>query len=99
VITSTGAPHAIITTSQFQALRKRRKYRPIFMIDIAVPRDVEAGVGEIDGVFLYNIDDLQQVVAGTLASRKDAIDAARDIVTRSVDEFITWHRTREMGPI
>jgi glutamyl-tRNA reductase len=99
VISSTGAPHAIITADQFQALRKRRKYRPIFMIDIAVPRDIDPGVGEIDGVFLYNVDDLQQVVASTLAARKDAIDAARAIVTRSVDEFLIWHRAREMGPV
>ena len=99
VISSTGAPQAIITAAQFQAMRKRRKYRPIFMIDIAVPRDIEPAVGEIDGVFLYNVDDLQQVVAGTLASRKDAIDAARGIVAKSVDDFLTWHRTREMGPV
>ena len=99
VISSTGSPHAIVTAEQFQSLRKKRKYRPIFMIDIAVPRDIDPAVGEIDGVYLYNVDDLQEVVAATLASRSGAIDAARGIVAKSVDEFLAWHRTREMGPV
>ena len=77
---------------------KRRRYRPMFLIDIAVPRDVEASVGELDRVYLYNLDDLQQVVQGTLSQRKGAIDAARAIVTRHVEEFSAWHRQREMGP-
>jgi glutamyl-tRNA reductase len=99
VISSTGAPHAIVTAARFNALRKKRKYRPIFMIDIAVPRDIEPAVAAIDGVFLYNVDDLQRVVAATHANRSGAIDAARGIVCKSVDEFLVWHRTREMGPV
>lgn len=99
VISSTGAPHAVITAARFNGLRKKRKYRPIFMIDIAVPRDVEPAIADIDGVFLYNVDDLQQVVAATLASRTGAIDAARGIVSKSVDDFLAWHRTRELGPM
>jgi glutamyl-tRNA reductase len=99
VISSTGSAMPIITRQQFDSLRRPRRGRPIVLIDIAVPRDIEAAVGELDNVYLYNVDDLQQVVAGTLASRKDAIDAARAIVTRSVDEFLVWHRTRELGPV
>jgi glutamyl-tRNA reductase len=98
VVTSTGATQPIITRAMFEPLLKRRRYRPIFLIDIAVPRDVEAAVGKLDHVYLYNLDDLQQVVLGTLSQRKDAVEAARSIVTRQVEEFVLWHRQRELGP-
>ena len=99
VVTSTGSAHPIITRKSFQPLLRLRRYRPIFLIDIAVPRDVESSVGDLDHVYLYNVDDLQQVVANTVAQRNGAIDAARAIVARHVDEFAAWHRQREMGPI
>ena len=98
VLSSTGAAHPIITRSLFEGLRKRRRYRPIFLIDIAVPRDVEAEVGQIEDVYLYNLDDLQQVVSETQASRKDAIASARAIVARHIDAFLAWNRQRELGP-
>jgi glutamyl-tRNA reductase len=98
VITSTGAAHPIITRPLFEGLRKRRRYRPIFLIDIAVPRDVEAAVGELDGAYLYNLDDLQQVVSQTQAQRTDAIGSARAIVRKHIESFIAWHRQRELGP-
>jgi len=99
VISSTGATQPIITRKQFDSIRRKRRFRPIVLIDIAVPRDIEAGVGELENVYLYNIDDLQQVVAGTLATRQDAITAARDIVVKSVEDFLVWHRTRKLGPL
>ena len=98
VLTSTGAQHAIITRQQFEGLRKRRRYRPLFIIDIAVPRDVEPGVGEIDGVYLYNLDDLQDVVSKTQSQRKDVITSAHAIVEQHVEAFAVWHRQRELGP-
>lgn len=98
VVSSTGATHPVITRPAFEAVLKRRRYRPVFLIDIAVPRDVEASVGKLDNVYLYNLDDLQQVVLSTQSHRKDAIDAARSIVTRQVEEFAVWHRQRELGP-
>lgn len=98
VITSTGAAHPIITRQLFEGLRKRRRYRPIFLIDIAVPRDVEATVGDLDGAYLYNLDDLQQVVSQTQAQRTDAIGSARAIVRKHIESFIAWHRQRELGP-
>jgi glutamyl-tRNA reductase len=99
VVTSTGAAHPIITASQINSLRKAMRYRPIFLIDIALPRDVEPSVGEIDNVYLYNIDDFQQVIAGTMEQRKDAVEAANAIVARQVQEFVAWQRAREMGPM
>src|SRR4051812_34075949 len=84
-VTSPGSAHPIIPRKSSEPLRRRRRYRPIFLIDIAVPRDVEAAVGELEHVYLYNVDDLQQVVANTVAQRTGAIDAARAIVARHVD--------------
>jgi glutamyl-tRNA reductase len=99
VITSTGASHPIITRSRFESVLKQRRYRPIFIIDIAVPRDVEASVGELEHVYLYNLDDLQQAIVGTHSQRNQSLDAARAIVAKHVDEFVLWHRKREMGPL
>jgi glutamyl-tRNA reductase len=98
VLSSTGAQQPIITKARFESLRKRRRYRPIFLIDIAVPRDVEAAVGQIEGVYLYNLDDLQEVVSETQAQRKDVIEAARKIVAEHVDSFVLWNRQRQLGP-
>jgi glutamyl-tRNA reductase len=99
VLTSTGSAHPIITSQQFRRIRRRRRNRTLFLIDIAVPRDIEASVGDIENVYLYNLDDLQQVVQATQAQRRETIDAARTIVETGVNEFAAWHRAREMGPV
>jgi glutamyl-tRNA reductase len=98
VVTSTGSSRAIITQSLFKQVLRRRRYRPVFIIDIAVPRDVEPAVGELEQVFLYNVDDLQQVVAQTQRQRQSAVEAAQVIVEKHCDAFAVWHRQREMGP-
>lgn len=98
VITSTGATQPIITRAQFEGLLRQRRYRPIFIIDIAVPRDVEPSVGELDHVYLYNLDDLQQAVSQTHTDRGQAVEQARGIVRRGVEEYATWTRQRELGP-
>ena len=98
VITSTGAPHPIITRRQIEAVLKHRRYRAMFLIDIAVPRDVEPSVGENEHIYLYNIDDLQSVVSATQAQRTDAIDAARAIIAQHVNEFLALQRRRALGP-
>ena len=99
VVASTGATHPIITKDRFAKLLKQRRYRPIFLIDIAVPRDIEAGVGDLDSVYLYNMDDLQQVVSRTISERSQQIEAAHAIVNRHVQQFLQWHREREIGPV
>ena len=99
VISSTGSAHPIITRERFEHLVKQRRYRPIFIIDIAMPRDVEAAVGQIENVYLYNIDDLQQVVSDTQAQRAGAVEAARKIVDEQLEDFVAWNRTRELGPL
>ena len=95
VITSTGSARPILTREQFDGILKARRYRPIFIIDIAVPRDVEASVGELESVYLYNLDDLQKVVLSTQSKRSGAIDGAQVIITKHVDDFLAWNRTRD----
>ncbi|HEY1684806.1 MAG TPA: glutamyl-tRNA reductase [Tepidisphaeraceae bacterium] len=98
VITSTGATQPIITRTMFESVLKLRRYRPIFIVDIAVPRDVENSVGQLEHVYLYNIDDLQQVVSATQSQRSGEIESARALVRAAVEEFAAWHRNRQMGP-
>jgi len=99
VITATGAAAPILTRARVEAVMRPRRNRPLFIIDIAMPRDVEAAVGLIENVYLYNIDDLQQVVSDTQAQRAGAVEAARKIVDEQLEDFVTWHRTRELGPL
>jgi glutamyl-tRNA reductase len=99
VLTSTGSAHPIITRGQFEGLLKKRGHHPIFLIDIALPRDVEASVGELENVHLHNIDDLQQTVSQTLNRRKEAIASAQAIVDEAVEEFLQWNRARKHGPL
>jgi len=99
VVSGTASPLPIITRPLFEEVMRQRRYRPAFLIDIALPRDIESAVGEIDNTYLYNIDDLQAVVAATSTTREAAVEEARKILARHVEEFITWHRTREAGPL
>jgi glutamyl-tRNA reductase len=98
VVCSTGSPRPIITREAVEGIRRARRYRRLLIIDIAVPRDVEEDVGQIDNVYLCNLDHLQEVVAQTQTQRGGAIEAARELVARSVEEFATWQRARELGP-
>lgn len=99
VVTSTGATEPIITRAIFETVIRRRRYKPVFIIDIAVPRDVAADVGKIENVYLYNVDDLQEAVSATLDKRSTAAVAAGKIVEEQVRAFIAWHRARMMGPL
>jgi glutamyl-tRNA reductase len=99
VITSTSSPQPIITRGLFESLRRRRRYRPVFLIDIALPRNVEPAVGELENVYLYNIDDLQDVVAATHTQRAGAVDTARQLIEQRIAEFVSAQQTRQMGPV
>jgi glutamyl-tRNA reductase len=98
VITSTGAARPILTEPAFAAAHRKRRRRPIFIIDIALPRDVEPSIGAMENVYLYNVDDLQQVISDTQAGRRGAIEAAQQIVAAAVEEYQRSHRVRELGP-
>ncbi len=90
VITSTGAREPILHRKSLAGIMRARKYRPLFLIDIAVPRDVEPSAGELDNVYLYDVDDLEQVVAANLATRQKEAQVAEAIVQEEVASFMRW---------
>jgi glutamyl-tRNA reductase len=98
VITATGAAAPILTKAHVEAVMRPRRNRPLFVIDIAVPRDVEPAAGEIEQVFLYNIDDLQATVRENLARRSSEVARAEAIVGEEVDKFAAWLRSRSAIP-
>jgi glutamyl-tRNA reductase len=87
VITSTGSPQKLFDRSHGQHFLQSRRNRPMFFIDIAVPRDVDPGMNEVEGCFVYDIDDLQQVATANLADRSREAAAAETIVTREVEKY------------
>jgi glutamyl-tRNA reductase len=98
VVTATGAASPILTKARVEQVMRPRRNRPLFIIDIAVPRDVEAAAGEIEQVFLYNIDDLQATVRENLARRASEVARAEAIVTEEVEKFGAWFRSRGVIP-
>ena len=99
VLSSTAAPHAVVTWERVAAAIERRGRRPLCILDVAVPRDVEPAVGRLENVFLYDIDDLQTVVAQATAERRKEIPAAEHIVTEEVDRFWTWYGGLAVVPV
>src|SRR6201997_2080054 len=98
VITSTGAPHAIFRREHGEVFLARRKNRPMFFIDIAVPRDVDPAMNKLDGIFVYDIDDLQQAVATHVADRHKEAERAEAIVTTEVERFQARIQTLDVVP-
>ena len=98
VISSTGAREPILTRSLFKKVTKKRRWRPMTVIDIAVPRDAEPNIAEFDGVYLFDIDDLEQVVAANLAERAKAAEQAGRIVEHEAGQFEHWLRTQGVVP-
>lgn len=99
VIGSTGAPEPVLNRDQMAKIMHNRRERPVFLIDIAVPRDIEPEVGNLDNVFLYNIDDLQSLVSESAVERAKEIDKVRAIVTEETQKFAAWMRTLEAVPL
>jgi len=98
VITSTGAPQKIFGRSHGQHFLQARRNRPMFFIDIAVPRDVDPRMNEVEGCFVYDIDDLQQGAAANLADRSREAAAAETIVSREVDKYQQRLQSRDAVP-
>jgi glutamyl-tRNA reductase len=97
-ISSTSSPGFVITRELMQETARERRRRPLFFIDIAVPRDVDPAVRSFDNVFLYDIDDLQKVSETNLESRRRALPAAERIIEGSVDQFDRWLRSLQLSP-
>jgi glutamyl-tRNA reductase len=98
VITSTGAPQKLFGRSHGQHFLQRRRNRPMFFIDIAVPRDVDPSMNEVEGCFVYDIDDLQQVAAANLADRSREAAAAETIVSNEVEKYQRRLQSRDAVP-
>lgn len=98
VISSTGAREPVLTRAMFKKVMKARKWRSIVLIDIAVPRDVEPSVNELDGVYVYDIDDLEKIVAVNLADRAKAAEQAHRIVEHEAGQFEQWMRSQGVVP-
>ncbi len=89
LIASTGAPHYVVTQERLSKVMRARRYRPLFLVDIAMPRDFDPACGELDNVYLYNIDDLQEVVGQNLAQRHKEVQKVLEIVRSEAQGFLT----------
>ena len=98
VITSSGAPHYILRKEDIERVIAARRNRPMFLIDIAVPRNIEPSVNEIDNIFLYDIDDLEQVVNSNLRERMKEAERAEALVAEEVDRMMARLKVAEVTP-
>jgi glutamyl-tRNA reductase len=98
VLTSTGAPHHIIGPRDVEEALRRRKYKPMLFIDIAVPRDIDAKVNDLESAYLYTVDDLQEVVAANLQQRAEEAKKAEAIVVQEIGQFSRWLANLEVTP-
>jgi glutamyl-tRNA reductase len=99
VLCSTAAPHAVVTWDRVAAAVARRGGRPLCILDLAVPRDVEPAVAQLENVFLYDLDDLQAVAAQAAAGRRGDVPAAEHIVSEEVERFWTWYGGLVVVPV
>ncbi len=98
LLASSGAPHYILTREQMRGVIGRRRNRPMFLIDIAVPRNIEPEVNQLDNIFLYDIDDLDRVVETNLKGRIEVAVEAEDIIREEVERMMLRLKTREVAP-
>jgi glutamyl-tRNA reductase len=98
VVTATGAGEPVLTRARVEEAMRPRRSRPLFVIDIGVPRDVEPSAGNLDQVFLYNIDDLQAIVSENLARRSAELQRAEAIVQEELTRFAAWMQSRGIIP-
>ena len=98
VITSTSSKRPVLTDDLMKTVVRARRRRPLFLIDIAVPRDVDPRVGDMENIFLYDVDDLQQVARENMRKRQHAAEAAERIVSQEVQNFQAWRRSLNVTP-
>ena len=90
LVSSTSAPHAIVTKAKLEPILRMRRDRPLFIIDLAMPRDVDPAVHEMDGVYVYDLDSLQAIAARTLETRKKEAEACDSLIEKHVHDFEIW---------
>jgi glutamyl-tRNA reductase len=99
VVSCTASSLPILGKGLVERALRARKRRPMFMVDLAVPRDIEAEVGELDDVFLYTLDDLEGIVRGNLDARRASLEQAEAIIETQVGQFMHWMRSRAAVPL
>jgi glutamyl-tRNA reductase len=99
VVSCTASSLPILGKGLAERALKARRRRPIFMVDLAVPRDIEAEVGELDDIYLYTVDDLSAIVSANLDARRSAVEQAEAIIETQVGQFMHWMETRETVPV
>ncbi len=92
VISATASREPILLRPQVEAALRKRRHRPMFLLDLAVPRDIAPEVGELSDVFLYTVDDLEQVIEGNRRSRREAAEQAETIIALQVEHYMAWWR-------
>lgn len=98
VLSSTGAPHTIIAPRDVEAVVRRRKYKPMFFIDIAVPRDIDPRVNDVESAYLFTVDDLQEIVQANMAQRNQEAAKGEEIVEQEIGQFHRWLSSLESTP-
>lgn len=98
VISSTGSQQPLIDKAMAEIALERRKRRPMLMVDIAVPADINPDVAELDDIYLYTIDDLMRVIDDNLRSRKQAAEQAEEMIDTQVERFMAWTRSLDAVP-
>lgn len=98
VITATGSPQILLDKDMVSAALAGRKHHPVLMIDIAVPGDIASDVGTLDDIYLYSVDDLEEVIKENLASRQEAALQAEEIIEVQVERFMGWTRSLDAVP-
>jgi glutamyl-tRNA reductase len=98
VVASTSAADVIVSRAQVERALRRRRGRPLLLVDLAVPRDLDPEIRGLDGCYLYDIDDLEQVVAQTLSDRRREAEAAESLVAAEAERFRVWHASLDVVP-
>jgi glutamyl-tRNA reductase len=98
-LVSTGSDSYILKKADVEGIIKKRKYRPLFIVDISVPRNVDPAVNELENVFVYDIDDLQSVIDANIQQRQQEAEIAEEIVAEEVSNYIKQVSTRNVGPL
>ena len=93
IISSTASPLPVVGKGSMETALRQRKHRPVFIVDIAVPRDIEPEIADLEDVYLYTVDDLQEVIQENLKSRQDAAKQAEEIIDVQAGHFIGWLRS------
>jgi glutamyl-tRNA reductase len=98
VLSSTGAPHIIIGPKDVEEVVKRRRFKPMFFIDIAVPRDIDQKVDDVENAYLFTVDDLQEIVQANLAQRSLEAEKAEELINQEIGQFYKWLSSLEVTP-